>query len=83
MLRTDATLASPQSIVKMTSRQKKRASPLPCDAPSVGAHERLYIKALEQEFIEQRLRVQLYQILISEALGVDILRKIGVHRSRP
>jgi hypothetical protein len=46
----------------------------------------LYIKALEQELKEQGLRVQLYQTVISQAsetLGVDILKKIGVHRSGP
>jgi hypothetical protein len=46
----------------------------------------LHIKALEQELVEQRLRVQLYQTVISQAseeLGVDILKKVVGHRSGP
>jgi hypothetical protein len=86
MLDIDVTLAAPQSVLKMTSRQKKRPKSAPYEPPGLTEHERLYIKALEQELVEQRLRVQLYQTVISqasEALGVDILKKVGGHRSGP
>jgi hypothetical protein len=82
----ELTLAAPQSALKMTSRAKKRIKSPPYEPPGLTEHERLYIKALEQELIEQRLRVQLYQTVISQAseeLGVDILKKLGAHRSGP
>jgi hypothetical protein len=44
----------------MTSRAKKRVTSPPDEPPGLTEHERLYIKALEQELIEQRLRFQLY-----------------------
>ena len=45
-----------------------------------------YIKALEQEVKEHRLRVLLYQNVLStasEEYGEDILKKIGTHQSGP
>jgi hypothetical protein len=78
-------LAAPKSARKMTSRQKKQKS-APYIPPGMNEQEHLYLKALEQELIEQRLRVQLYQTVISQAsedLGVDILKKIGGQRSGP
>lgn len=79
-------LAAPKSARKMTSRQKKQNKSVPYIPPGMNEQEHLYLKALEQELIEQRLRVQLYQTVISQAsedLGVDILKKIGVQRSGP
>ena len=46
--------------------------------------QQAYITALEGEVKEQRLRVLLYQNIIStasEAFGEDILKKIGTQRS--
>ena len=46
--------------------------------------QQAYITALEREVKEQRLRVLLYQNIIStasEVFGEDILKKIGTQRS--
>ena len=79
-------LAAPKSARRMTNRQKKQHKSATYIPPGLNEQEQLYIKALEQELIEQRLRVQLYQTVISQAsevLGVDILKKIGAQRSGP
>jgi hypothetical protein len=66
-------LVGPQSALKMTSSAKKRIKSPPYEPPGLTEHERLYIKALEQEFIEQRLRVQLYQTVISQAFHLTAI----------
>ncbi len=80
------TLAAPKSVSRMTSRQKGKKGKPSYVPPGLSEQEDLYIKALEEELIEQRLRVKLYQRVLSQAseeLGIDILKKIGVHRSGP
>jgi hypothetical protein len=45
-----------------------------------------YLQAMSEELEEAKLRVKLYREVIiqaSEALGIDILKKIGDHRSGP
>ncbi len=79
-------LAAPKSASRMTSRQKGKKGKPSYVLPGLSEQEHLYIQALEQELIEQRLRVKLYQRVLSQAseeLGIDILKKIGVHRSGP
>ena len=58
-----------------------------CSGQSIfSTAQQCYITALEGEVKEQRLRVLLYQNIIStasEQLGEDILKKIGTQRSGP
>lgn len=86
MEKEGTTLAGPKSARKMSHRQKKKQKCVTYIPPGLNEQEHMYIKALEQELIEQRLRVQLYQTVISQAseeLGVDIIKKIGAQRSGP
>ena len=86
MEKSGTTLAAPKSARKMTNRQKKKQKSVIYIPPGLNEQEHMYIKALEQELIEQRLRVQLYQTVLSQAseeLGVDIIKKIGAQRSGP
>lgn len=86
MEKSGTTLAGPKSARKMTNRQKKKQKSAIYIPPGLNEQEHMYIKALEQELIEQRLRVQLYQTVLSQAseeLGVDIIKKIGAQRSGP
>lgn len=86
MEKTSITLAGPKSSRKMAHRQKKKQKSVTYIPPGLNEQEHMYIKALEQELLEQRLRVQLYQTVISQAseeLGIDIIKKIGAQRSGP
>jgi hypothetical protein len=71
-----------KSKTKGTSRGKKRVK---AEDPLVEVRTS-HLKVLEGIIVEQKLRVLLYQQVISKAseeLGVDILKKVGSQRSGP
>jgi predicted RNA-binding protein with PUA domain len=53
---------------------------------NMSSQHESYLQAMAEELEEAKLRVKLYREVIiqaSEALGIDILTKIGDHRSGP
>lgn len=73
----------PQKKKQGKKKNAKDFSGLPKD---LAPEHLAYIQALEAELVEQRQRVMLYRGVVqtaSEALGEDILKKIGEQPSGP
>jgi hypothetical protein len=65
---------------------KKRAKKGLYIPKDMSTQHESYLQAMAEELEEARLRVKLYREVIiqaSEILGIDILKKIGDHRSGP
>jgi hypothetical protein len=80
-------LESSRTTTEMTKGKAKKGKESKASKPEeLSASAKAYIAALEAELADQHLRVLLYQGIISaasEQLGVDIVKKIGGHRSGP
>ena len=87
ILEVSKDLDEKQSEMPKEEKKKKKRKESQGSVESIfSTAQQLYISALEGEVKEQRLRVLLYQNIIStasEAFGEDILKKIGTQRSGP
>jgi hypothetical protein len=66
--------------------QKKRTKKSLYIPKDMSSQHESYLQAMSEELEEAKLRVKLYREVIiqaSEALGIDILKKIGDQQSDP